>query len=340
MTVHFIEPLGYTDNAADLVGGRYVARFFMTTNTMPVSSRPCFYSGGFADRYITTDQFSSMGNTFFLGFRYYVDAVDVGSLMVMQDTNASNDVVGSIGLEPGNFPAYYANNSGSGTHVAICDQALAILTEYYLGFLVTLSTGSTGSVAFYIDGRLVNTSTGHDLVTDTSVFTSLRIGASWASNSPGASAYTGDIYVATAAPPGEVAVDYLAANGDGGVTDWTPSAGSTNYLMVDETDPDDDTTYTSATTTGNRDELGVVNTSADGTFLAIQPQVRIRKTGAETETISLGTRSTGSEDLAAGQTIPSTYQYIVGDFSTLDPASTAWTQSGVDAAEVVYVLTS
>lgn len=48
-------------------------------------------------------------------------------------------------------------------------------------------------------------------------------------------------------------VFYLEPTADGTTTDWTPSAGTVNYAMVDDIPPDNATTYVQALTTSERD---------------------------------------------------------------------------------------
>ena len=135
---------------------------------------------------------------------------------------------------------------------------------------------------------------------------------------------------------GEVQIEYLACNADGNSEQWTPSAGS-NFQNVDEAAPDDDTTYNSTSTEGNKDTFGMANISiAAATIPAIQVIIRARKESAGTANIQRVYRSGVSENNGASFN-PSTSYATQLEIMETDPiALGAWTVTNLNAAEMGY----
>ena len=76
---------------------------------------------------------------------------------------------------------------------------------------------------------------------------------------------------------GDVRVDCLRPNGAGTHTDFTPSTGS-NYENVDETYPDDDTTYNQGSNVGDQDtyNLGALPDPPSGTTIhGVKSQITV-----------------------------------------------------------------
>ncbi len=121
--------------------------------------------------------------------------------------------------------------------------------------------------------------------------------------------------------------------GNGGLTQWTPSAGA-NWENVDETTPDG-TTYNSEATVGEIDRytngaLGYTPTA----ILGIQECLHMTKGG---------TMQRGRANLISGASVATgTYQDLSGsqfaaiyDFFDTDPATAAaWSAAGVNAVQI------
>jgi len=135
---------------------------------------------------------------------------------------------------------------------------------------------------------------------------------------------------------GDAQIEYLACNADGNSEQWTPSAGS-NFQNVDEADPDDDTTYNSTSTEGNKDTFGMANISlAAATIPGIQVIIRARKESAGTANIQRVYRSGVSENNGASFN-PSTSYATQLEIMETDPIAVgAWTVTNLNNSEFGY----
>lgn len=134
---------------------------------------------------------------------------------------------------------------------------------------------------------------------------------------------------------GDVRVERLLPNGNGNSSDLvgTDADSTDNYLHVDETPPDDDTSYVESSTAGDEDTYAYADlTPAAGSVLGVQLVPRARKTDAGARTIASVTRLGTSEEDSADKTLASSYAYLP-DIREADPDGNQWTISNVNAAE-------
>ena len=133
---------------------------------------------------------------------------------------------------------------------------------------------------------------------------------------------------------GDCRVELQLPDGAGNSTDWTPSTGS-NYQCVDETAPNSDTDYVSNRTAGDHDSYTFDDiVTVDGEIYAVQTNMFARKNDAGTRQIKSLIRSGGS-DYATGttHTLIDSYKYYPDIYEHDPDTSSAWTISGVNAAE-------
>lgn len=131
---------------------------------------------------------------------------------------------------------------------------------------------------------------------------------------------------------GNVHVHTSSPNSAGNATQWTPT--TTNYQDVDDTTPDDDSSYVASESPGNDDLYGFNNLSVAGDILCVGLQIvhRIDDTGIRTMKALCRSNGTTTEE---GDTISPTTTYGVAqvilqnDPDTTDP----WTLSALNAAE-------
>lgn len=132
---------------------------------------------------------------------------------------------------------------------------------------------------------------------------------------------------------GDCRVETLYPNGAGTYSQWTPSAGS-NYENVDETTPDDDTTYNAADAINEKDTyaLGNLATSA-GTIYGIQTNLYARKDDAGSAKIKPLHYINATDYLGTEMSIGDSY-YDYFDIAETNPdTASAWTVSDVNALE-------
>jgi len=155
-----------------------------------------------------------------------------------------------------------------------------------------------------------------------------------------------DLYVldgAGAAPLndllGDVRVDARRPTAAGAVTGWTPLAGA-NWDAVNDTTPDDDTTYTSTSTVSATDTFVTEDAPIVGaTIFGVQHCLAMKKADAGTCTVAPVIRH-GTTNYPGAPISPGTsYSYGVAIAATNPGTGLAWTEAGFNAAEFGYTRT-
>lgn len=132
---------------------------------------------------------------------------------------------------------------------------------------------------------------------------------------------------------GDCRIETLYPNGAGNSTQWTPSTGS-NYANVDDTTPNGDTNYNSASGTGLKDTYTMTDLgSTPSSIKGIQIVLTGRKDDAGTKVVIPVIRSGGADYDGTSANMGDAYSMFI-DIRETDPAtSTAWTASGINALE-------
>jgi len=254
---------------------------------------------------------------------------------------SATGLLGNIGINGSGSLVYSTDTSGiiGNDVVATSTDTIPEDTETFCELRITLGD-SGGSVAFYLNGVHSNTVSSIDTKASTGrgslqyiVFgscfeVSTTIIAGWKFS---------DIIIHTAASPiGDVGVYYRPVDADGADTDFTPSAGSDNYAMVDEIGPDEDTTHNESDgTAGHRDSFetaGITNLD----ILSVGVMVRARKTDTGAATLLLGAIHGASEDQSAAKALTEDYLTLTEFFDVCPSTSAAWSAAEVTAAELSY----
>jgi hypothetical protein len=114
--------------------------------------------------------------------------------------------------------------------------------------------------------------------------------------------------------------------------DWSPSAGSATYPMVDDPDPDGDGSYIESTSPG--DVSGVRFSNVDPSVVSISAILMLhksRKTDAGTSSVQL-TVDSGSDSADGVNRSMTTVYSVYGDSFEVDPATAApWIPAGANA---------
>lgn len=126
----------------------------------------------------------------------------------------------------------------------------------------------------------------------------------------------------------------LFPNANTATADWTPVGAATGYECIDEANPDDDTTYITAATTGLESAFGLQNLPAGISVInAVVMVERARKTEAGTANTQVSIVSGASTTTGLDKPLTEIYTYRHDVFQT-DPASAApFTPSEVDALQ-------
>ena len=123
----------------------------------------------------------------------------------------------------------------------------------------------------------------------------------------------------------------LIPSGDD-LVQWSPSSGSANYAMVDETPPDGDTTFVYTETAGKVDKYSVTG-SLPYAISRVRGVIVYAQAKALTGVplaLQLGVDSNGSESWSGTITLPTSWAMVNSGLITKDPATGQdWTVDGV-----------
>lgn len=135
---------------------------------------------------------------------------------------------------------------------------------------------------------------------------------------------------------GEKRIETKLPDGAGNYAQFSPSAGS-NYQNVDDATPDDDTTYNSSGTAGQRDSFTFADFAVAGTISGVQVNVYARKDDAATrEMKAFLRRSSTDTDGATTHAMASSYRSYPQIWETDPNTSAAWSLANVNATEFGY----
>src|SRR5262245_24205530 len=226
--------------------------------------------------------------------------------------------------------------------------ALAAGTFYYVECAVTFSD-TVGTIAVHVNGASVLSATGLDTLSTGTTWNSFQLGDGVTTGGPVAVTWDfDDLYVldgSGSAPLntflGDCRVDARYPTAEGASSAWTPLSGSDNALMVDETAPDDDTTYNSTGTIGATDTHVVQDAPVAGaTIYGVQLCLSTKKSDAGTCAIAPVVRHSGTNYVGTAANPGTSYAYQVMPYGTNPGTGVAWTESGFNAAEFGYQRTA
>jgi hypothetical protein len=133
---------------------------------------------------------------------------------------------------------------------------------------------------------------------------------------------------------GDLTAECLLVTGVGVSSQWTRNTGATNVSCVDETPPDDDTTYVEDGTIGHVDTytLPPLTRITDG-IRAVQVVLTAKNSGAGTRALAGVVRRSGTNYLGATAYLGTSYAAATAAFTT-DPAGGAWSAGAIASSEV------
>lgn len=191
---------------------------------------------------------------------------------------------------------------------------------------------STGSCDLRIDGVQVYTATG----INTGTGTIDRVGFAQGNTDAAAGVIADDLVIVNskAAYLPDLRIDPYNPNSDGAVLNLTPSTGSVHYDMVDEALAST-ADYLSGSVVADRDLLGLPNMTVNPTsILGVNLIGYAAKTDVATRAINLGLDSGGTVSNGGNLNLATAAGYYHRVLE-LDPnTAAAWTQSGVDGAQL------
>lgn len=211
-------------------------------------------------------------------------------------------------------------------------------TWYYFELVVTFH-GSAGSVEVYVNGSKAG---WIDLSAQDTTNT-----ANAYANAFGFGGRSGsfdddydDVYVVSGSGGthttrlGDVrARSVVASAGDGAVAQFTPSSGSDNGAMVDDTVPNGDTDYNESSSVGDVDTYAFASLGATGQVFGLQVHNQVRKTDASTGEAQGVARIGGTNYLGTQVPLGTSYGYLTHLWEESPATLAAWTGSEADGAE-------
>ncbi len=214
---------------------------------------------------------------------------------------------------------------------------------HYLEVEQYLSTGglSTGSCVVKLDGNtIINLSSINNNAHATQFPTICKVYGT-STTSPKLDDFV--LVTGTEAAPfntlfGDWAVRTLYPNGAGTTTQFTPTPAVANYLNVDETYPDDDTTYVESATVGQRDLYAMTDLPASVvSVLGVAATPTIRKSDAGTRQFANVIYRAATPTVGATLTCTSAYSAGLQTMFRFDPVTgVAPTPAQVNAYEAGY----
>ena len=131
---------------------------------------------------------------------------------------------------------------------------------------------------------------------------------------------------------GDVEVTTVFPKADGALEDWALSAGSDSFALVDDNPPDDDTTFVEDAVSAQRDSFDMDDVSSITAILGIQ-LTEYAKFASGSASMKHLTRVGSTNYLGSTKVLAATYDFHMHVFEDDPDISSAWTVSGLNAAE-------
>ena len=141
---------------------------------------------------------------------------------------------------------------------------------------------------------------------------------------------------------GDVRVDVLRSDGAGSHTDFTPSAGS-NYENVDETYPDDDSTYNDGSNIGDQDSYSIddLPTPPSGSIIhGVKDQITVRKTDAGSVNCRVLTVQNSSDYLGPNINVSDSFTTHARVMEDNPDDDDTWADADINSSEVGVEITN
>lgn len=276
------------------------------------------------------------GATGIWGLRFKVSALTANVQLLR--INESGTVQLSVTLQADGSLVCKRGDFTFGTTLGTSAAGLVLSGQHYYLELKSLIANSGGTATVYLNGAAVITVTGVDTQdTGSATWNSVDYGGAPTGHTltisdlymnDGSGAANNDVW-------GDTRVDEHKPDADGGVEDWTRSAGLDSFALLDEAAPNDDTDYIESTTAGNRTVCSVENFKATGGAIKATALVwSMKKTDAGASTVA-GCIRRGGVNYDGAAKAPSNGVYgFFGECRDTDPStSAAWTEANFNAGE-------
>lgn len=231
----------------------------------------------------------------------------------------------------------------SGTTLATSTETLQAAKWYYIEGKITIAN-SGGTFSACINGRECASYTGD---TRYSYSYEKAIAIKMYGMPSAVKVWYDDLYICDGTGSshndflGDVRVDTLFPSASGSAAEFTATGSVNNWENVDDTSPDEDTTYNVSDTVGHKDSFGFSDLSALGSsVIGVQANILARKDDAGTRLLR-GVLRTGSTDYEGGDfSLADSYMNLIQTWPQNPNTAAAWTEAEVNAAEFGYKVQS
>lgn len=230
------------------------------------------------------------------------------------------------------------NGSGAAMTTSSSAQKLSPSVIQYIEVLVTVHN-TAGAYTVKVDGVTWLSATGVN-TRNTANNTANQVQLAWSVVSSG-SMDVDDYYIADDAGSinntflGPVKIECLRPNAVGNTTQLSPTGAANNWDCVNDTTPDDDSTYVADGTVGHKDTYGMTDLAQTaGTVCGVQSLLRARKDDLSTRQICAVYRSGGNDYDGSTVTLASGYADYLEVKEANPDTTNPWTIAEVNAAEM------
>lgn len=276
--------------------------------------------------FITSPAFTSV-SSFTFGCSYKQDTF-TNNTRAISFYSGATEQCGFVVNTDGSISAHRA-----GTVLGTSAAGLFALSFWYTLEVEVVISDTVGRITIYQDGVSILNVTGADTrngaPTDVTV---LRVGPAASTSA----IVLDDIYITDSAtkPTAALRIKTLVPNADGATLNFTLSAGTNHYAVVDEL-PWSSTDYAQGSTVGDLDELGITALPATPTAIqAVQVAGCLQKTDATARSMALEVKSGATTSTGSNYSLSTTggrHDRIID----LDPdTAAAWTNSAITALKL------
>lgn len=276
-----------------------------------------------------------------VGFHYYLHTGELSNSSntygIVSFRSAGGAGLYHIGFSQGSnsfgTPTLSIYQGTNTTPIATSVSTLSENTLFHIEVQIGIASG-TGYIEARVNGetyvRADNLTTNGTAIAGVSLMSTVNGNTSWNQGH-----YYDNLYIYDGTGSvnndwlGERNVFTLMPDGDSLDQDWTPSAGSDGYAMIDEIPADDGATYVESTTVGDTSNFTVAALpSSNIAILGVQTVLKATKTGTDPATVSFGPQG----DLGAAQAMTQDEYRYYHSISEIDPSTTnPWLLSDVNS---------
>lgn len=243
---------------------------------------------------------------------------------------------------------------GNGTLLGTASTEVSQSTWHWIEIKVVFH-GTTGSIVMRVDEQVILSLTGINTITSTTAgadgwaIGGQRNGALSDSNPVGVTLQQWDDLIVMDTTGtycndfiGDRKVSEFSPTADGYYTQFTPLSGTDHFEMVNEVPPDDDTTYNSSQTVGDKDTFtfGTPLTNPNTTIAAVGCTAYARCIDGGGHTFVGICRSSGVDGVGSVVPVPSSYNWLESLIYVDPNTGYPFTRSAVNAAEFGYKINS